>query len=352
MPIRPPERTLVNPTRLARATSPRSVLLAALAGALGALGACQESSHGTPPVTGDGGAADGAGFDTAPAADGATDRAADTACVPGSGAGAAAGGASVVLYTNDFEHPNQPLTITCGNSLDPIGINVLYGTPTFMFAQVNTVEGVVLHDPQGLYHNPSGQGGNFALGMLSTLQNDQLALTFPATGKPFLNVGLDLSSIDVQGCGGPFGTTTPVMQISLYDTATPAFNFGAPGTLLDRGTITGVMAPDQWTFAWKFGVVGLDASHATAGHLTVLFDLLQSGYAAFDNLSIVASGTAGIVDRNNDGIPDNEQCLPLADAGAGAPDAAGSDAADAETPADAADDAGADAGADAAGVAP
>ena len=43
------------------------------------------------------------------------------------------------------------------------GINVLYGTPTFMFAQTNTVEGVVIHDPAGMYHNPSGEGGAYPL---------------------------------------------------------------------------------------------------------------------------------------------------------------------------------------------
>jgi hypothetical protein len=284
---------------------------------LAALGGCQGSSSGQMPVTNDGGA------DAAALPD---------ACTPASGAGSGVDGASVVLYSNDFEHPNRPLAITCGNSLDPSGINLLYGTPTFMFAQVNTVEGVVIHDAQGRYKNPSGHSGNYALGMLSTFQDDKLALTFQVTGQPFLNVGLDLSSIDVNGCGGPFGTTTPVMQVSLYDTATATFDFAAPGTLLDHGTITGVMAPDQWTFAWKYGSVGLDASHAKGSHLSVVFDLLQSGYAAFDNLSIVAAGAAGVVDRNNDGIPDDQQCLSLPDAGAvptadaGTDDAGGADA--------------------------
>jgi hypothetical protein len=339
-----PLMTFSHPSRPWRAVHTLSGLIAI------ALGACQESSSGTPAgPTNDGSAdvapaPDGASADALSSADSAADlAAADAACVATGSPGQLAAGDSVVLYTNDFEHPNQPLAITCGNSLDPSGINVLYGTPTFMFAQTNTVEGVVIHDPAGMYRNPSGQGGAYALGMLSTLQDDHLALTFPATGKPFLNVGLDLSSIDVAGCGGPFGTTAPVMQVSLYDTATATFDFAAPGTLLDHGTITGVMAPDQWTFAWQYGTVGLDASHATAGHLSVVFDLLQSGYAAFDNLSIVAASASGIVDRNNDGIPDDQQCLPLPDAGVTPASDAG--ITDAEGAADAAADAGADAAA-------
>src|SRR6185369_12965780 len=87
-------------------------------------------------------------------------------------------------------------------------------------------------------------------------------------------------------------------------------------TELDTATITGEAAPDQWTFHWKYGVVPLDASGATDGHVSILFDLLQSGYAAFDNLSIVASNTSGIVDQDNDGIPDDaDNCPDVANPG-------------------------------------
>lgn len=237
----------------------------------------------------------------------------DNGCHPSaSPGGAGAGGAngeSQVLYTNDFETPNMALVASCGNSLDPVGINVLYGTSGFVFQQVNTVEGVVVHDPGALYSDPSGTAKNYALGMLSSYQDDQLALTFDVTGKSFLNVGFDLSAIDVNGCGGPFGTAVPVMQVRLYDTPSGTFSFGAPGTLLDEGDVTGVAAPTAWTFAWQYGVVSLDATAVSGSALTVVFDLKQSGYGAFDNLSIVAADSAGVVDRNNDGIPDDQQCL-------------------------------------------
>ncbi|MDX2024248.1 MAG: hypothetical protein SF187_28660 [Deltaproteobacteria bacterium] len=212
---------------------------------------------------------------------------------------------SRVLYTNDFETPNVTLAVDCPHALDARGINFLYGTPAFAFNQVNTVEGVIINDPSKLYKNPAGTGGKFALGMLSTLQDDRLSLTFDVTGKPFLNVGLVLSAIDVNGCGGPFGVARPVMKVSLYETTTGVHNFSTPGKLLDEGMITGDAPADPWTFAWKYGVVSLDASQATTARVSVVFDLLQSGYAAFDNLSIVASAKAGVVDENNDGIPDD-----------------------------------------------
>mgnify|MGYP000024967525 CR=1 FL=1 len=230
-------------------------------------------------------------------------------------ADAAVPATSQVLYSNNFETPNTPLLVACGNALDARGINFLYGSPAFQFTQVNTVEGVVLADPAALYKNPSGQGGKYALGMLSNLQNDKLALTFAVTGKPFLNVGFDLSAIDVSGCGGPFGVAVPVMNVSLYESQGAAHNFAAPGKLLAEGTVTGTASPDAWTFNWKYGVVSLDATQATTSHVSVVFDLIQSGYAAFDNLSIVASGTTEVVDRNNDGIADDVVLCPAADAG-------------------------------------
>lgn len=215
---------------------------------------------------------------------------------------------SIVLYTNDFESPNVPVAIDCGNSLDTRGINFLYGTAGFTYNQVNTVEAVVHADNQALYSDPEGNGGAISIGMLSTFQGDQLAVTFDRQGRPFVNVGLDLSSIDVAGCGGPFGVAAPVMRVSLLDSPGGVFNFGQ--TVLDTDTITGAAAPDQWTFDWTYGVVALDASGATDNNVSVVFDLLESGYGVFDNLSIVASNSSGVVDQDNDGIPDDEDNCP------------------------------------------
>src|SRR5262245_61625630 len=169
-------------------------------------------------------------------------------------------GQSIVLYTNDFETPNVPVVINCPNSLDTRGIDFLYGSPGFVFNQQFTVEAVVHADLEGLYSDPEGKGGTYSLGMLSTTQDDKLALTFDAQGRAFVNVGLDLSSIDVNGCGGPFGVAAPVMQISLLDSPGGTFGFGQ--TVLDTKTLTGDAAPDQWTFHWAYGVEALDESGA------------------------------------------------------------------------------------------
>ena len=214
---------------------------------------------------------------------------------------------SIVLYTNDFESPNVPIEINCPNSLDTRGIDFLYGQPGFVFHQQFTVEAVTLAGG-GLYSNPEGIGGVYSLGMLSTAEDDKLALTFDRQGRRFINVGLDLSSIDISGCGGPFGVAAPVMRVSLLDSPGGTFDFGQP--VLSTATIDGEAAPDQWTFHWRFGVAALDAAGATDGNVSILFDLLESGYAAFDGLSIVASDTSGVVDQDNDGVADDADNCP------------------------------------------
>jgi len=220
----------------------------------------------------------------------------------------AALGESVVLYSNDFETPNVPLVVNCGNSLDARGVNFLYGNEEFVYNQVHSVEAVLIDDLSDLYTDPEGIAGDVALGMLSSAQNDLLALTFDRQGFRYLNVGFHLSSIDVSGCGGPFGVAVPVMAVSLLDSPGGTFNFSQ--TALDTGLATGEAAPDQWTFHWTFQIVTLDADGATDDFVSVLFDLAQSGYAAFDNLSIVASDTIGIVDSDVDGVADDVDNCP------------------------------------------
>jgi hypothetical protein len=83
-----------------------------------------------------------------------------------------------------------------------------------------------------------------------------------------------------------------------------SYDFSRPGTLLSHVLLTGVAAPDAWTFTWTYLVGSLDTRSSSKPDWSGVFDLKQSGYAAFDNLSIVSSDQAGLIDRNNDGIPD------------------------------------------------
>jgi hypothetical protein len=215
---------------------------------------------------------------------------------------------SLLLYANDFETPNQAIAINCGNSLDTTPIQTLYGTAGFTYNQTFTVEAVSITDAGGLYSNPEGKGGAYALGMLSSAEDDHLALTFDREGRAFVNVGFDLSPIDVNGCGGPFGVATPVMRVSLLDSPGGVFSFGQ--TVLDSVDVTGVAPPGQYTFDWTFLVAALDASGATDDFVSIVFDLQASGYAAFDNLSIVASQEEGVVDADLDGEPDDVDNCP------------------------------------------
>jgi hypothetical protein len=215
---------------------------------------------------------------------------------------------TVVLYENDFESPNVTPAVDCGNSLDTRGIDFLYGTDEVFYNQTNTVEAVFIQDPVALYKNPEGIGGSYAIGMLSTGQDDLLALTFDREGFRFLNVRFDLSPIDVSGCGGPFGVAVPVMQVSLLDSAGGVFNFGQ--TVLDSVAVTGEAAADQWTFNWTAGVAALDANGATDDHVSVLFDLKQSGYAAFDNIRITASDEDATLDTDGDEVADDLDNCP------------------------------------------
>jgi MYXO-CTERM domain-containing protein len=214
---------------------------------------------------------------------------------------------TVILYSNDFEHPNKPLMADCGNSLDSREINELYGTASFQFVQDFTVEAVFLHDPKGLY-NGAADHGDYAIGMLSKVQDDKLALAFDSQGYPFINLGLDLSSIDVQECGGPFGVTAPRLRVTLLDRPDGVIDYSQ--TVLDTQEIVGTAAPDAWTFQWTRGLLGLSTKGSRDGRITIVFDLIDSGYAVFDNLSITASMQSKVIDLDLDGKVDNQDNCP------------------------------------------
>lgn len=214
----------------------------------------------------------------------------------------------LILYSNDFETPNQAVTADCGNSLDQSGINAIYGKPGFMFVEQNSVETVVLQDPAGKYGNQRIRNGRYAIGMLGTVQDDRLALRLDVQAQRFLNVSMDVSSIDVDGCGGPFGVETPVFRISLLDSPGGLFDWASKK--LDEKTFTGEPASGPWSFEWSRGTVALDASRATDGNVILVLDLVSKGYGVFDNLEISASALAAVADRDDDGVEDGADNCP------------------------------------------
>ncbi len=214
--------------------------------------------------------------------------------------------ANTVLYDQDFENP-----VGYNNDGGDVSIfrnvNQHYGNqPTgFEFAQTNTVETLNVSGSQRNggsaafgtgWSDPSGQGGDFAIGMLSTVQDDRLGLNFNVGAFDFLNFRIDVSSVDLSTFGGPFVApgAVPTFRFTLYDNPTANVTIGG-GTILDQVDFSGT-ASDRDVFDWTTGTFGLSTDGNTNGNVTLQIDLLEGGYAAFDNLRIVASNNDGQVD--------------------------------------------------------
>ncbi len=204
---------------------------------------------------------------------------------------------TIVLYDQDFENPmgfvNQGGDINITRT-----INNLYSNqpPGFIFTQAFTVETLLLTGNQAFgsgYSDPSGIGGNYALGMLSTGQNDLLGLSFDTGGRDFLNFRLDISSIDLDRFGGPFvpNGAIPEFEFTLFDNPSGTPNLGS-GSILSTFTTSGTPSARN-VFDWTEVLAVLDASGSTNGNVTLRIDLLNGGYAALDNFRITASDTPG-----------------------------------------------------------
>ncbi|HEX4975083.1 MAG TPA: PEP-CTERM sorting domain-containing protein [Pseudomonadales bacterium] len=210
--------------------------------------------------------------------------------------------ATVVLYDQDFENPAA--FVNDGGDVNIYhSVNTLYGNqPTgFTFAQAYTVETLHITGNQAFghgYSDPSGTGGNYALGMLSSAQNDLLGLSFNIGSNDFLNVSMDISSIDLSTFGGPFvpSGAVPTFEFTLYDNPSGATGLGG-GTILDVLQVSGTSSARD-VFDWTNVLLPLDATGNTNGNVTLRIDLLSGGYAAMDNFRIAASDTAGDVGAN------------------------------------------------------
>jgi hypothetical protein len=205
---------------------------------------------------------------------------------------------AVTLYDQNFESPVG--FVNDGGDVNIFRtVNQLYGNqpPGFTFAQDFTVETLLVTGTQAFgtgYSDPTGQAGNYALGMLQSVQNDRLGLSFNVGSFKFLNFGLDISSIDLSTFGGPFVApgAIPIFQFTLFDNPTGATGLTGNGTILDQQSATGT-ASAQNVFDWTEVVLALDATGNTNGNVTLQIDLLQGGYAGMDNFRIVASDVAG-----------------------------------------------------------
>lgn len=210
---------------------------------------------------------------------------------------------TIVLYDQDFENPAN--FVNDGGDVNIFTtVNENYGGQPagFSFAQAFTVETLNIsgsHRGAGTaafgtgWSDPSGIGGNFSIGMLSSAQNDLLGLSFDIGDLPFFNLAIDITSIDLSTFGGPFvpDGAVPVFQFTLFDNPSGANTTGG-GTILDQQTLTGTASARNLA-DWTSAIIALSAAGATNGMVTLQIDLLQGGYAAFDNLRITASTEAG-----------------------------------------------------------
>ncbi|WP_169976200.1 PEP-CTERM sorting domain-containing protein [Tautonia rosea] len=203
-----------------------------------------------------------------------------------------------ILYVQNFENPtgfrNDGADVNIFRT-----VNQLYGNqpPGFQFAQRNTVETLLITGTQAFgtgYSDPSGIGGNYALGMLSSYENDLLGLSFDTGGRRYLNFQLTVSSIDLSAWSGPFVApgAVPVFRFTLYDNPTGVNGLFGNGTILDQIDASGT-ASARSVFDWTTLLLPLDASQSTNGKVTIQIDLLNGGYAAMDNFRIVASDIRG-----------------------------------------------------------
>lgn len=192
--------------------------------------------------------------------------------------------AATIIFQNDFNNPTGFIN-GAGSGYTDVSqqqVNDLYGST---FTQSFTVETIQIN-PSQLYSDPSGIGGDYALGMLSSAQDDRLWLTFDVGSLSFVNISLDISSIGLEGPGGPFTTNNspPEFELTLFDDATNA--------QLSSTTISGT-ASDIFTFDWTNHISALSTVGNTTGMVRLQFDLLSGGYAGFDNLIIASSDEEG-----------------------------------------------------------
>ncbi len=206
---------------------------------------------------------------------------------------------SVILYENHFEFPNIVPTQNCAPDFDATPVNTLWsgtGSGTGgggLFAQQFTVETILINGPSNQYNDPGNIGSNYSIGMLSTLNDDRIALTLNSQSYPFINITFDLSAIAINGCGFGGALATPVMNIKLYDTPSGTFDFNNPGTLLDNKMVTGIAPNDNpFTFNWARLGTALNNGNTTNGLITVVMDLLDGNYSSFDNLKIESANIA------------------------------------------------------------
>jgi len=208
--------------------------------------------------------------------------------------------AATILYTQNFENPVGFVQSSVYKDLSQQSVNTLYANQPvgFTFSQAFTVETIHLTGGTAFgtgYVDPTGQGDDYSLGMLSTLQNDLLGLSFDVGANDFLNFQLDVSRLGVEGPNGPAANGAPSFRFRLFDNPTGAANLQGNGTLLSFSDLSGADSTNNFTLNWTTLLAPLDASSSSNGKVTLQIDLLSGGYATMDNFIVAASNQPGDV---------------------------------------------------------
>jgi len=203
----------------------------------------------------------------------------------------------ILLYENDFEtYYEEPLRSGCYLDLDQSSVNDLYfetGNGTggkVTFGQTYTVETILINGDDDLYTDQTGQGGNYCIGMLRGVSNDDmLSLTLDSKEFNFINVEFIFSAISLQGCFGVPRLEVPEMEIKIYDTPSGNIDLYSQSsyTELGKSSVTGIIpSNDIYTFNWQKVSTSIEIDQSINGIITIVLDLKESEYAAFDNLRI------------------------------------------------------------------
>jgi PEP-CTERM motif len=213
-----------------------------------------------------------------------------------------AASAATLLYDQDFENPIG--FVNDGGDINIFRpVNDLYGDqpPGFLFAQPFTTETLRIGGTEAFgvgYTDPSNIGGSFVVAMLSDSQNDYLSLSFDVGAFRFLNIEMDISSIDLDRFGGPFvpeGGLAPIFEFTLFDNPGGAVSLSGNGVALDSFQSVGLLNPSKTEFLWSSVLGALDATGNSDGNVTLRIDLLQGGYAAFDNIRVAAADDPNVI---------------------------------------------------------
>jgi hypothetical protein len=206
--------------------------------------------------------------------------------------------AAGILLVQDFENPNIPwVEANFAKDVSQQSINDLYNNQPagFVYRTQNTVETFLITGDRAFdtgYIDSSGAAGDHLVGMLQSIQNDLLGLAFDVGTDNFLNVSVDITSLDIDCCAGPFGATAPTFRFSLFDNPTGAGGVGLGLTLLDSFDASGTASSQEIIDFTNF-IIGLDASESINGNVILQFDLIAGVYAGFDNLVIGSSNNEG-----------------------------------------------------------